>query len=262
MRTKSTLVLVGLFLTIIARYRQTGCAILVAFLQWALFRVRPHGVGYLESLPAQTAFEIVCGIPGARPQHVKCLGAASKIGQSEKNVIVIFRIMHAQVVDAGYSSSFPPTTLHVTPALSPTLFFPSHLALSGSIGILREFALMNIHTSSMVHCRPCWSPLTAYLPCLGRHSLNDDLPELDFTVSCVRSLSFFSTVPVISSDCAQVQEGMAIVHDDVCGILLETEKGGARTLQRMQWATFWVLGLAMYGRLLVKEISGVVVRLS
>lgn len=39
MRTRSTLILVGSFLAIIVKLKQTGCAILVAFLQWAVFRV-------------------------------------------------------------------------------------------------------------------------------------------------------------------------------------------------------------------------------
>lgn len=39
MRTRSTLILVGSFLAIIIKLKQTGCAILVAFLQWAVFRV-------------------------------------------------------------------------------------------------------------------------------------------------------------------------------------------------------------------------------
>lgn len=39
MRTRSTLILVGSFLAIIVKLKQTGCAILVGFLQWAVFRV-------------------------------------------------------------------------------------------------------------------------------------------------------------------------------------------------------------------------------
>eukprot|EP00904_Undaria_pinnatifida_P008071 jgi/Undpi1/4394/HiC_scaffold_17.g07751.m1 len=37
-RTRSTLILVGSFCVIIVKLKQTGCAILVAFLQWAVFR--------------------------------------------------------------------------------------------------------------------------------------------------------------------------------------------------------------------------------
>lgn len=53
---------------------------------------------------------------------------------------------------------------------------------------------------------------------------------------------------------------MAIVRDGVSGVLLEAEKGGAKSLQRQQWGVLWVLGLAVYGRMLVKEIAGVTVR--
>lgn len=52
---------------------------------------------------------------------------------------------------------------------------------------------------------------------------------------------------------------MAIVGDDVTELLLEAEKGGAKSLRRRQWGVFWVLGLAVYGRMLVKEIAGVAV---
>ncbi|CBJ30286.1 phosphatidate cytidylyltransferase [Ectocarpus siliculosus] len=53
------------------------------------------------------------------------------------------------------------------------------------------------------------------------------------------------------------REGMAIVRDGVSGVLLEAEKGGAKSLRRQQWGVLWVLGLAVYGRMLVKEIAGV-----
>ncbi|CAM9635373.1 unnamed protein product, partial [Hapterophycus canaliculatus] len=53
------------------------------------------------------------------------------------------------------------------------------------------------------------------------------------------------------------QEGMAIVRDDVTEALLEAERGGGKSLRRRQWGVFWVLGLAVYGRMLVKEIAGV-----
>lgn len=53
---------------------------------------------------------------------------------------------------------------------------------------------------------------------------------------------------------------MAIVRDGVSGVLLEAEKGGAKSLRRQQWGVLWVLGLAVYGRMLVKEIAGVTVR--
>ena len=53
-----------------------------------------------------------------------------------------------------------------------------------------------------------------------------------------------------------LQEGMAIVRDDVCEVLLEAEEGGGRALRRRQWGVFWVLGFAVYGRLLIKEIAG------
>lgn len=56
------------------------------------------------------------------------------------------------------------------------------------------------------------------------------------------------------------QEGMAIVRDEVCEVLLETEKGGGNALRQHQWRVFWVLGAVMYGRLLVTEILGVAVR--
>lgn len=52
---------------------------------------------------------------------------------------------------------------------------------------------------------------------------------------------------------------MAIVRDEVCEVLLESQKNGARALRRTQWAVFWVLELALYGRLLAKEISAVTV---
>ena len=38
-RTKSGILMVTSFVSIIVGLKQTGCAILVAFLQWALFRV-------------------------------------------------------------------------------------------------------------------------------------------------------------------------------------------------------------------------------
>ncbi|CAM9655891.1 unnamed protein product [Ectocarpus sp. 12 AP-2014] len=50
---------------------------------------------------------------------------------------------------------------------------------------------------------------------------------------------------------------MAIVRDGVSGMLLEAEKGGAKSLRRQQWGVLWVLGFAVYGRMLVKEIAGV-----
>ncbi|CAN0007031.1 unnamed protein product, partial [Scytosiphon promiscuus] len=56
---------------------------------------------------------------------------------------------------------------------------------------------------------------------------------------------------------AVFREGMAIVRDDVSELLLEAEKGGPKSLRRRQWGVFWVLGLAMYGKMLVKEIAGV-----
>lgn len=56
---------------------------------------------------------------------------------------------------------------------------------------------------------------------------------------------------------ALFREGMAIVRDEVCEVLLESQKNGARALRRTQWAVFWVLELALYGRLLAKEISAV-----
>lgn len=55
------------------------------------------------------------------------------------------------------------------------------------------------------------------------------------------------------------QEGMAIVRDEVTEVLLEAEKGGGKSLRRRQWGVFWVLSLTFYGRMLVKEITGVAV---
>lgn len=53
---------------------------------------------------------------------------------------------------------------------------------------------------------------------------------------------------------------MAIVRDEVTEVLLEGEKGGGRALRRRQWGVFWVFGLVVYGRMLVKEIAGISVR--
>eukprot|EP00752_Nemacystus_decipiens_P006546 g5896.t1 len=56
---------------------------------------------------------------------------------------------------------------------------------------------------------------------------------------------------------AVFREGLTIVRDEVTEVLLEAEKGGGKSLRRRQWAVFWVLGLVVYGRMLVKEIAGV-----
>lgn len=50
------------------------------------------------------------------------------------------------------------------------------------------------------------------------------------------------------------------MRDEVTEVLLEAEKGGGKSLRRRQWGVFWVLGLVVYGRMLVKEIAGVAVR--
>lgn len=50
------------------------------------------------------------------------------------------------------------------------------------------------------------------------------------------------------------------MRDEVTEVLLEAEEGGGRSLRRRQWGVFWVLGLLVYGRMLVKEIAGVAVR--
>ena len=49
---------------------------------------------------------------------------------------------------------------------------------------------------------------------------------------------------------------MALVRDEVSEVLLEAERGAGRSLRRRQWGVFWVLGLAVYGSLLTKEIAG------
>ncbi|CAM9906889.1 unnamed protein product, partial [Discosporangium mesarthrocarpum] len=52
------------------------------------------------------------------------------------------------------------------------------------------------------------------------------------------------------------REGIALVRDEVSEVLLEADgQGGGKTLRLLQWGVFLVLGLAVYGKLLVVEAA-------